>query len=198
MKRKTSVKFVSVKASSPQIRRTRVPNLGRWIIFTESTRDSYKIKIKNKYKGYKIKTKQCLFLTRLTNKIFLHTSTKCVRPSEIFCTSYLVFSIVVFRETTSTEHKSASCSSSPSIESSAKGTVRSVSESDGVSDGAGSRKTLFFRLFEGPRRALDAGPLVLDLVACFIFFFWVASTFFFFFIKWTCYYLCYSNTRIWL
>jgi len=41
---------------------------------------------------------------RLTNKIFLHTSTKCVCPSETFRTSYLVFSIVVFRQTTSAEH----------------------------------------------------------------------------------------------
>jgi len=31
MKRKTGVKFVSAKASSPQIRRTGVPNLGRWV-----------------------------------------------------------------------------------------------------------------------------------------------------------------------
>jgi hypothetical protein len=37
-------------------------------------------------------------------KIFLHTSTKCVRPSEIFRTSYPLFSTVVFREATSTEH----------------------------------------------------------------------------------------------
>jgi len=31
MKRKTGVKFVSVKASSLQIRRAHVPNLGRWV-----------------------------------------------------------------------------------------------------------------------------------------------------------------------
>ena len=35
--KKTGVKFVSVKASSPQIRRTRVPNMGRRIIYTEGT-----------------------------------------------------------------------------------------------------------------------------------------------------------------
>ena len=46
----------------------------------------------------------------------------------------------------------------------------SESESDGVSDGVGSRQTLLFRLFEGPRRAFDACRLVLDLVACLIFF----------------------------
>jgi hypothetical protein len=45
-----------------------------------------------------------LSLTRLTNKSFLYTSTHCARPSETFRTSYPVFSIVVFRETTSTEH----------------------------------------------------------------------------------------------
>jgi len=50
------------------------------------------------------KNKQCLSLTRLTNKLLLHTSTKCVSPSETFRTSYLVFSTVVFRETTNTEH----------------------------------------------------------------------------------------------
>jgi len=65
--------------------------------------------------------------------------------------------------------QSASCSSS-SVESSAKGTARSVSESDGVSGGVGSRQTVLFRLFEGPRRAFSASQLVLDLVACLIFF----------------------------
>jgi len=49
------------------------------------------------------KNKTVLSLTSLTNKIFVHTSTKSVRPSETFRTSSLVFSIVVFRETTSTE-----------------------------------------------------------------------------------------------
>jgi len=39
---------------------------------------------------------------RLTNKISLHTITKCVHPSDTFRT---VFSIVVFRQTTSTEHR---------------------------------------------------------------------------------------------
>ena len=57
--------------------------------------------VKNyKYKGYKLRTKQCLSRKRLTNKIFLHTYTQCVRPSEIFRTSCLLYSIAVFRETT--------------------------------------------------------------------------------------------------
>jgi len=47
MRRKKGVKLVSVKASSPQIRLTDVPNLGRRIFFTESTRNSYKIQKKN-------------------------------------------------------------------------------------------------------------------------------------------------------
>jgi hypothetical protein len=55
-----------------------------------------------------------------------------------FRISYLVFSIVVFRETTGREQKSASFSSPSSVESSAKGTASSVSETDGVSDGVGS------------------------------------------------------------
>ena len=84
--------------------------------------------------------------------------------------------------------QSASCSSS-SVRSSAKGTARSVSECYGVSDGVGSQQTLLFRLFEGPRRAFDASQMVLDLVACFILFFWV--------VRWTCF-LCCSTTRIWL
>ena len=65
MKRKMDVKFVSVKAASPQIRRTRVPNLGRLIIYKESTKRRYKIytHTKYKYKGYKLRTKQCLSLT---------------------------------------------------------------------------------------------------------------------------------------
>jgi len=52
----------------------------------------------------KPKNKTVFTLTRLTNKIFPHTSTQCVLPSEIFRTSYLLFSMVVFREKTSTEH----------------------------------------------------------------------------------------------
>jgi len=63
--------------------------------------------------------------------------------------------------------QSASCSSL-FVESPAKGTARSVSESDGVTGGDGSRQTLLFRCFEGPRRAFDASRLVLDLVACLI------------------------------
>ena len=39
--------------------------------------------------------------------------------------------------------------------------------------------TCLRKQFEGPRRAFDAGRLVLVVVACFIFFFWVASTDFF-------------------
>jgi hypothetical protein len=49
------------------------------------------------------KTVVLLSLTGLTNKIFLHTSTKWVHQSETFLTSYPVFSIVVFRNTTSAE-----------------------------------------------------------------------------------------------
>jgi hypothetical protein len=40
-----------------------------------------------------------------------------------------------------------------------------------VSNGVGSRQTLLFRLFEGPRRAFDVSRLVLDLVTCLILFF---------------------------
>jgi hypothetical protein len=40
------------------------------------------------YKGYKLRTKECLSLTRFTNKIFLNATTKCVRPSAIFHISY--------------------------------------------------------------------------------------------------------------
>jgi hypothetical protein len=43
-----------------------------------------------------------------------------------------------------------------------------VSEFDGVSGGVGSRQTLLFRLFEGPRRTFDASRQVLDSVACLI------------------------------
>jgi hypothetical protein len=64
--------------------------------------------------------------------------------------------------------QSAPCSPSSSVESLARGTANSVSESDGTSDGVGSWQTLLFRLFEGPRRAFDASRQVLDLVACLI------------------------------
>jgi hypothetical protein len=74
--------------------------------------------------------------------------------------------------------QSASCSSSSSLESSASLTASSVSESDRVPDGVVSRQTLLFRLFEGPGRAFNASSQVLNLVACSIFSFWVASKYF--------------------
>jgi len=125
-----------------------------------------------KYRG---RTKQCLSLTRLTNKIFLHTNTVCV------CAHLKYFPHRIHSSTLWSSKKrpvlntkSASCSTS--VESSAKATVRSVSVSDGASDGVGSRQTTLFRLSEGPSREFDAGRLVLDLVACLIFFFPVAPT----------------------
>ena len=54
--RKTGVIFVAVKASSSQIRHTRVPNMGRWIIYKENTKDSYKIR-KKKIQIQRIQTK---------------------------------------------------------------------------------------------------------------------------------------------
>jgi hypothetical protein len=83
--------------------------------------------------------------------------------------------IMVFREKTVKNIQPASFSSSP-VESSAKGTARSVSEYDGVSDGVGSRKTLLFRPFEGTRRAFDASRLFSGLMASTFFYFWDAAT----------------------
>ena len=168
------IKFVSVKASSPQIRRTGFSNLGRWIIYEKSTKISYKTQ-KIQIQRIQTKNKKSLSLTRLTNRIFLHTSTKCVRPSETFHTSYLLLSMWSSEKRPVQNTQSASCSSS-SVELSAKGTARSVSERVGVSDGVWFSQTLLFRLFGGPRRTFNASQIVLDLVACFIFFFWVAST----------------------
>ena len=66
--------------------------------------------------------------------------------------------------------QSASCSSS-SVESSAKVTVMSESESDGISDEFGSRQTNLFLHFEGPRRTFNPRRWDWDLVICSIFFF---------------------------
>jgi hypothetical protein len=98
-----------------------------------------------------------------------------VRPSETFRTSYPLFSIAVFRKTTSAE-QTISVMHLFLLRIVSERTVRSMSETDGLSDGVGSRQTLLFRLFEGPRRAFGASRLVLDLLACLIFFFCVAST----------------------
>ena len=141
------VKFVSVKTSSPQIRRIHVPNFWRWIIYKESTENSDKTRTKIQIQRIQNKNTTVFIPDRLTNKIFLHTSTKCVRPSVTFRTSYLDFSIVAFRETTSTEHTISV------LFISFRWTVSWVSECDGVSDGAGSRQTLLLLLFEGPRRS---------------------------------------------
>jgi hypothetical protein len=46
-----------------------------------------------------------------------------------------------------------------------------------VSDGVGTWQTLSSVFFEGPRRAFDASRLVLDLVACLIFFLFVPTNF---------------------
>jgi hypothetical protein len=61
MNRKTCAKFVSLKALYPLIRRTCVPNLGRLIIYPESTKNSYRIK---KIYKHKERTKMYLSLIR--------------------------------------------------------------------------------------------------------------------------------------
>jgi len=71
------------------------------------TKNSYRIEKIANTKRYKLRTKQYLSRKSLTNKNFLHTNTQCVRPSAIFRTSYPLFSIVVFREKTSTVHTSS-------------------------------------------------------------------------------------------
>jgi hypothetical protein len=125
------VKFFSVKSSYPLIRRTRFPYLGRWIIYRESTKNNYGIlKITNTKDNTKNKT---VFIPEKAHKqnlpSYQHTVCVCVRPSEIFRASYPLFSIVVFRETTSTEQNTQSAYySSSSVDSSAKGTARSVFE----------------------------------------------------------------------
>ena len=119
-------KFVSLKASYSLIRHTRIPDLGRWIIYPESTKNSYRILKKYKYKRYKLRTKQGLSLTGLTNRIFLHTNKKKYFAHRIHSSTLWSSEKLPVQNT-----QSASCPSS-SVESSAKGTVRSVSESDSV------------------------------------------------------------------
>ena len=76
---------------------------------------------------------------------------------------------MVFRETTSTEHTISVLSHFFRVESSTKGTGRSVSETDGVTE-LGPDKPFSPFIFEGPRRACDPSRVVLYLVACLIFF----------------------------
>ena len=113
-------------------------------------------------------------MTRLTNKIFLHTKTKCVRDLKYFAHRIHSSASILRSSEKRPVHytQSASCSYS-SVESSAKVTVRSESVSDGMSVGVGSRQTTLFRLFEGPRWAFDWSRLDWDLVACLICFSWV-------------------------
>ena len=59
------VKLFSFKASYPRIRRTRVPNLERWIIYTESTKNSYRILKNTKTTQAKNKT---VFIPDKTHK----------------------------------------------------------------------------------------------------------------------------------
>jgi hypothetical protein len=104
--------------------------------------------------------------TRLTNKIFLHTSTKCVRPSETFRTSYQIFSIVVLK-------KNNQCRTNNQVHVSLLTSNRQRNEQLGQRSNLKNcqtelvpAQTFLFRIFEGPRRAFDASRLVLDLVAC--------------------------------
>jgi hypothetical protein len=90
---------------------------------------------------------------------------------------YPLFSIVVFREMTTTQH-TISVLFLVLFSRILSGAASSMSESEGVSGGAGFRQTLLFRLFEGPRRAFDTNRQVLDLATCLIFSFWVASKYF--------------------
>jgi hypothetical protein len=185
------VKFVSVKASYPLIRCTCVPNLGEGVNNLHRKHKKWLQNLKSyKYEEYKLRTKQYLSMTRLTNRV-------CAPIWDIW---HIVSTLLHCGLQRNDQYRtqSASCSSS-SVELSVKGTSRSVSESDGMSDGVGSRQTLLFCHFEGPRRAFNASWLVLevlDLVACMIFFFlsWPNKLS----VKWTHYFLRCSTTSIWL
>ena len=170
MKRKTCAKFISLKASYPLIRPTRVPNLGRWIIYPESIKNSYiieKIQIQRKNKT--------VFIPDKAHKQNLPPyQHKVCEP--IWNISHIVSVLLHCGLQRNDKYITHYQRSSSSVESPAKGTVRSVSESDGVTDEVGSRQTTLFCLFEGPRRAFDASRLILNLVECLIFFFWVAPT----------------------
>jgi len=166
-------KFVSLKASYPLIRRTCVSDLGRWIIYSERTKNSYRI-----LKTTNTKEEQ--------NHVYPWQDSQTISsstPAQSVCAHLKHFAHRIHSSTLWSSEKrpvqntqSASCSLSPSVESSEKGTAKSVSECHGESDIVGPRQTLLFRLFEGPRRTFEASRLVLDLVVCFIFFFWVAPT----------------------
>jgi hypothetical protein len=185
--------MVSLKPSYPLLRRTRVPNLGRWIIYTENAKKITEYK-NHKYKdidheqnrvypwqGSQIKSSfitaqsVCSHLKHFAHRI----QSSPVRSSEKQPVQY---------------RQSASCSSSSSVASSAWGTANLVSESDGVSDGVGTQQTLLFRLFEGPRRAFDAFG-IFGFSGLFDFLFELPQQNF---VKWTLYFLCCSTTRIWV
>jgi len=168
------VKFVSLKASYPLIKGTRVPNLGRWIIYPESTKNSYRIlKITNTKEE---QNSVYLWKGSQTRSSSILPQSVCAHLKYVYFAHHIHSSTLRYSEKRPVQNtQSASCFSS-SVESSAKGTVSSVSESDRMSDGVGSRQTLLFCHFEGPRVAFDASRLVLDLVVCLIFFFWVVPT----------------------
>jgi len=114
-----------------------VPNLGIWIIYPGSTKNSYRIlKITNtKEEGnsvYPWQGPQSKFSSIAAQNVYDHLKyfAHCIHfyplwPSEKRPVEYT---------------QSASCSYF--VESSSKGAARSVSESDGVSEGVGSLQTL--------------------------------------------------------
>jgi hypothetical protein len=184
------------KSFIPLLRSTHVPYLGRWIICTESTKNSYKIQ-------KKITNTKDINCEQNSRPIYpwqgIQTKSSSI-PAPSVCAHLKHFahhiqsSPLWSSEKRPVQNKqSASCISSY-VESSAKGTARSVSESYGVSDGVGSQQTLLFCLLEGPRRAFNVSWLILDFVACLIFFFWVASSN----LLWIHYFLCFSTMRTWL
>jgi len=153
--------------------------MGKWIIYTDSRKIIYRIKVSP---------------DQFHNQIILHKITNCVWPSAIFSTPYPHFYSAAFRQTTNTEHTISFlflffC---PIVR------WRNISVS--VRMWCSVRRSWIaannlFRLFEGPIKAFESSQLVSDLVNCFVLFSELPQQIF---VRRTRHFLHSSISRIWL
>jgi len=167
---------------------TRVHNFGRWIIYTESKRKVIEFKKKYNHKGYKLRTKQWLSLTKLTKPSSIPAQNVY---AHLNCFAHFIHSSPLWSSEKWTVQHTQSASCSYSVESSLKRSARSVSESDRVSDRDGYRQTLLLHIFAGTKYHSTQQD-----------WFWICLSFLScpnkLSVKWTRYFLCCCTTNIWL
>ena len=146
-----------------------------WIFYKESTKNSYKTQ---KVQIQKIQTKnETLFIPDKSHKQNLHAHQhKACAP--IWNISYIVSSILHCGLQRNDQYRTHNQRLLPHFLPSNRQWKEQLDQCPNLMEcqtDLNAGKPFSSAFFEGPRGAFDASRLVLDLVACFIFFFWVAS-----------------------